>query len=145
MGTNAKIRIYPASFYLLKVSNENCRKRCVICSKLTKKTPEQPHWHEDIKKHWCPSGVSIPFLTILFMNFEKCCQLVLPVEIKVQTSKNYETCKDRWKLSHINQTDQTITWKEPVSGMDPEILKRGGTLCRPPWLVDKENFRFQMV
>ena len=21
---------------------------------------------------------------------------------------------------------------------DPEILKRGGALCRPPWLTDKE-------
>ena len=28
---------------------------------------------------------------------------------------------------------------------DPEILKRGGALCRPPWLADEENFRFQMV
>ena len=26
--------------------------------------------------------------------------------------KNYETCKDRCKLCHINQTDQTTTWKE---------------------------------
>ena len=31
----------------------------VICSKLAKKTPERPHWHEDIKKHWLRSGVSI--------------------------------------------------------------------------------------
>ena len=43
MGTNAKIRIYPAGNYLLKFNNENCRARCVICSKLTKKTPEHPH------------------------------------------------------------------------------------------------------
>ena len=28
------------------------------------------------------------------------------------------------------------------SGADPEILKRGGTLCRLPWLADEENFRF---
>ena len=33
----------------------------------------------------------------------------------------------------------------PQSGADPEILKRGGALCQPPWLVEKENFRFQMV
>ena len=31
------------------------------------------------------------------------------------------------------------------SEVDPEILKRGGGLCRPPWLYDEENFRIQMV
>ena len=30
-------------------------------------------------------------------------------------------------------------------GADPEILKKGGSLSRPPWLADKGNFRFQMV
>ena len=30
-------------------------------------------------------------------------------------------------------------------GADPEILERGGTLCRPPWLAGKENCRFQMA
>ena len=39
----------------------------------------------------------------------ECCQLCLPTEIKVQTSKNYETCKDRCKSYHINQKDQTTT------------------------------------
>ena len=32
-----------------------------------------------------------------------------------------------------------------ISGADPEILKgirKGGALCRSPWLADKENFRF---
>ena len=111
MGINAKIRIYPACIYLLKVNNENSRTRCVICSKLTKKTPERPYWHEDIKKHWHCSGVFIPFRSISFLNFRKCCQLGLLVEIKVQTSKKYETCKDRYKLSHINQTGQTTTRK----------------------------------
>ena len=46
MYTNAKIRIN-----LFKINIEDSRTRCVICSKLTKKTPEQPHWQEDIKKH----------------------------------------------------------------------------------------------
>ena len=32
-----------------------------------------------------------------------------------------------------------------LTGADPEILKRGGALCRPPWLADEDNFRFQMV
>ena len=31
------------------------------------------------------------------------------------------------------------------TGADPEILKRGGVLCRPPWLADEENTRSQMV
>ena len=34
-------------------------------------------------------------------------KLGLPTEIKVQTSKSYETCKDKWKLCYTNQTDQT--------------------------------------
>ena len=32
-----------------------------------------------------------------------------------------------------------------IAGADPEILKRGDTLCRPPWLTDEESFRFEMV
>ena len=39
MDTNAKIRIYPAGIYLLKVNNENSRTRCVICSKFKKRHP----------------------------------------------------------------------------------------------------------
>ena len=35
----------PAGIYLLKVSNRNTRIKCEICSKLTIKTPERPHWH----------------------------------------------------------------------------------------------------
>ena len=31
------------------------------------------------------------------------------------------------------------------TGTDPEILKTGGALCRPPWLADEENFRSQMI
>ena len=105
MYKNAKIRIYPVGAYLLKVNSESYRKRCVTCSKLTKKRPERPHWHEDVKKHWRCSSISL-------LNFGKCCRLGLPAEIKVQTSKNYETCKNRYKLWHINQTGQTTIWKE---------------------------------
>ena len=49
---------------LLKGNNKNFRKKCVNCSELTKKTPEQPHWHRDIKKCWRCSGV-------FTINFEK--------------------------------------------------------------------------
>ena len=30
-----------------------------------------------------------------------------------------------------------------MSGANPEILKKGGALCRLPWLADEENFRFR--
>ena len=53
-----------------------------------------------------------PFLSISFLNFGNCCRLGLPAEIKVETSKNYETCKERCKLCHINQTGQTRRRKE---------------------------------
>ena len=59
-----KSEIYPVGIYLLKVNNESSRTRCVIRSKLIKKSSQQPHWNEDIKKHWCRSGASI-------VNFEK--------------------------------------------------------------------------
>ena len=40
------------------------------------------------------------------------------------------------------QCDLVVGWTK----VDPEILKwEEGTLCQPPWLVDEENFRFQMV
>ena len=35
-------------------------------------------------------------------------------------------------------------WKiARISGADPEILKRGGALCRPPWLADEQNLDFR--
>ena len=41
----------------------------------------------------------------------------------------YATAKD------ISQIIKSLT------GADPEILKRGGALSRPPWLANEENFR----
>ena len=82
--------------------------------------PERPHWHGDIKKHWRSSGIfivnfeKIPlfFLVFALLNLGKCFRLRLPTEIKVQTIKNYKTCKHRHKVCHINQTGQTTTLKE---------------------------------
>ena len=34
----------PGGNYMFKVNNINSRISCKICSKLTKKTPEQRHW-----------------------------------------------------------------------------------------------------
>ena len=43
-STPVKCTVYlPAGIYLLKVNNRNTRTRCVICSKLTIKTPERRH------------------------------------------------------------------------------------------------------
>ena len=53
-----------------------------------------------------------PFLRISFLIFGNLCWLGLPAAIKVQTSKNYETCKERCKLYHNNQTGQTERRKE---------------------------------
>ena len=55
---------------------------------------------------------STPFLSILMLNLGKCCQLCLPVDIKVQTSKKYKKCKHRYKLYYINQTGQSTKPKE---------------------------------
>ena len=69
MYTNTRIRIHLPCIYLLKVNNGNSRTRHVICTKLTKKDTRTT-WHEDIKKHWHSSGVSI-------INFEKVPHLYL--------------------------------------------------------------------
>ena len=45
---------------------------------------------------------------------------------------------------HCNITNRSLELCHFV-GTDPEILKRRGTLCRPPYLTKDENFRFQMV
>ena len=100
----------PNRYLPVQSQQKNSRTSCVNCSKLTKKTPERLHWDGDIKKHWRCSGVFI-------VNFKKIPHLFLvfdclPGKIKVQTSKNYETFKDRYKLCHINHTDQTKAWKE---------------------------------
>ena len=97
-----KIRIYPVGIYLLKFSNENPRTWCVICSELTKKknTPEEPHWHEDIKKHWHCSGISVvnfEKIPYIFLIFHSWILEVLPLGF---------TSKDRCKLYHINQKGQ---------------------------------------
>ena len=39
-GSNG-LSMNPANNYLFRVNNRNTRRKCEICSKLTKKTPEQ--------------------------------------------------------------------------------------------------------
>ena len=85
--------------------------------------PKRPQWHSDIKKHWRSFGVALLSLTrfhtfswYFIIEFGE----VLPAALtsrdqtKVQTSKNYGTCKHRYKLCHINQTGQNTLWKETM-------------------------------
>ena len=73
-------------------------------------------------------NIDVPLMSSLltlkrFQNFSKYFIVdfgeVLPAaaEIKVKTSKNYKICKLRYKLSHINQTGQSMTWKETRIGL----------------------------
>ena len=59
---------------------------------------------------------------------------VLPVgftrEIKVQTGRNYETCKARCILCHINQTSQTTAWKETCIEFEIYAKCRLSAECR---------------
>ena len=103
-----------SGYYLLKVNNENSRTRCEICPKLTLLNMKTL---KTLKLLCCLLWTLknyTPFLSISLLNFGKCCRLGLSAEIKIQTSKYYETCKDRCKLCHqiVNQTHQTTTWKE---------------------------------
>ena len=52
---------FPASTYLIKVSNESTKTRCEICIKLTIKAVE--------KRRYCHSGI---FIATLETNFTQC-------------------------------------------------------------------------
>ena len=56
------VSIMPVNKCLLKVNNRNSRKKCEICSKSTKKTPERRHWR---------------FSGVFIVNFEHISHLVL--------------------------------------------------------------------
>ena len=46
--------------------------------------------------------------------FRECCWLGLPKEIKVQTSKNYERCRDKWNYAIWTKRDKLQHEKKPV-------------------------------
>ena len=54
----------------------------------------------------------IKFHTFSFAEFGGMFQAAFSTEIKVQKSKNYETCNHRYKLCHINHASQSAIWKE---------------------------------
>ena len=106
--------------YLLKVNNKNFRARCVNCSKLTKKR-HKSHLTDIATLRNLNVALVSSLLTLkrfhtfsqhFTVEIEECCWLGLPTGINVQTSKTYETSKDRCKSYHISQTDQTTTSKE---------------------------------
>ena len=103
--------------HLLKVNNKNFTARCVNCSKLTKKTHQNNLTDIGTLRN-VDVALVFPLVTLkrfhtfsqhLTVEFGECYWMGLPTEIKVQTSKNYETCKGRCRSYHINQTDQTTT------------------------------------
>ena len=106
MLTNPK---YPVGIYLLKASNKNFWTRCV--KKTQNKTKKQ---QQSVDLVLVSSLLTLKrfhtFSQPFTVYFGECCRVRLPTEIKAQTSKNYEICKDRSK-SYINQTDQSATWK----------------------------------
>ena len=63
-----------------------------------------------------------PFLSILFLNFGKFCGLRLPAEFKVQTSKNYETCKDRASYAILTKHVKLQHENKPVSSVGKKAV-----------------------
>ena len=61
MGIWKKLDATPAGICLLKVNNKNIRTRCVICSKLTVKTPERRHWYIVNFQHISSSSFIVNF------------------------------------------------------------------------------------
>ena len=61
---------FPAKIYLFKVNNRNTRKRCKICSKLTKKTPEQ-HCLHSVAFIVNFFNYFLPFSSVSIVDFEQ--------------------------------------------------------------------------
>ena len=71
--------------------------------------------------------------------------------MKKRIYANFKTdskCEKKYSSEVASSMHQSEIYNIPTSyyaGADPEILKSGGALCRPPWSANEENFRFQMV
>ena len=48
-------------------------------------------------------------------------------------------------MTESDKKSENTEKKPQTTGADPEILKKEGAPCRPLWLAEKENFRFQMI
>ena len=85
--------IIPACIYMLKVNNRNTRTRCEICSKLTIKIPERPHWRR--------SGIFI-------ISFEHISNLVLMFLLLLLTCN----CRLGWWGLSGNLRNKTFSAKD---------------------------------
>ena len=78
----------------------------------------------------------------------KSCTKQLSAKWSLQISKPSDGYSGTYFVasSHFIYCTLSEVWTlcQSFTGTDPEILKRGA-LCRPPWLVAEENFRFQIV
>ena len=79
-----------ANIFMLKVNNRNTRKRCVICSKLTMKTPERYHWCRSDSFIIMFEHISRPFLVFLLLTWNT-----------KTLARNWE----RWAMLELNNSD----------------------------------------
>ena len=93
---------FPASIYLIKVSNENTKTGCEICSKLTIKAVKQ--WQ------WCHSGFFV--FCYLWTIFTQCSNIFI-VEFE-QADDNWVICSCI-TLGTISASLPTVTFKTGVS------------------------------
>ena len=82
--------VKPANIFLLKVNDRNTRKRCVIYSKLTMKTPE--------RCHWCRSDVFI-------IKFEHISRPFLVFLLLTWNTKTLARKWERWAMLGLNNSD----------------------------------------
>ena len=69
-----------------------------------------------------------------------CCFEVFPVRL----SQKFQVKARKSPIRSVFPEYFSVDYAQ-ATGTDPAILKRGGALCRPPYLADEENFRFEMV
>ena len=114
-----KARIYLVGIYLFKVNNKQFRAMFVNCSKINKKDNNLSNLTDlgTLRNITLVSSLLTlkrfhTFSQHFTVNLGSTASVGLSVEIKVQTCKNYATCKDTYKSYHISQTDKTTTWNE---------------------------------
>ena len=91
------------------------------------------------------------------LKFRNVYLLLLMSKVITEMIKHLPSLSRRWKQHVRSSLDYYLSlpnlfishkWIFVPSGatrVNPEILNRSGALCRPPWLIDVENFRFQIV
>ena len=116
---NAKIRIYAADIYLFKANNKSLKQGVYTVLSYQKRH------QDDLIDIGTLRNIDITLMSLLLtlkrfhtfsqyfiVAFGESCWLGLPAGIKAQKNKRYGTGKDRCKLCHTNQMDQTPTRKE---------------------------------